>query len=290
VNWNDRSITRLIKSALEEDAAAADITTRTLIPQTVRIEALIRAKQRGVVSGLPLAKRIFQTLDRTIQFSMRTQDGARVIPGKVLARISGSARSILSGERTALNALQHLSGVATYTREQVDQLGHGRTRIYDTRKTLPGWRLLQKYAVACGGGTNHRGALNSGFLIKENHLYICRAADVDWIKALSRFRKNYPNVPVEIEVQTERDMRDVLHVRPEQVLLDNMGPRKLRDLIQRLRRNNSRTEIELSGGVQTSQLKTLGKLGADRISMGRLTHSAPAFDCSLDIGRVYHAR
>ena len=189
-----------------------------------------------------------------------------------------------------MNALQHLSGIASFTRKQVDRLGSRRSAIYDTRKTLPGWRELQKYAVRCGGGKNHRMSLKDSVLIKDNHLQICRLIQNDWLQAMTRLRRQHPSLPVEIEIQTPQDLSDALRLKPNQVLLDNMPLAKLRSLVKRLRLQLPQAEIEISGGVRTEQLPSLGRIGVERISMGRLTHSAPAFDCALDITRVFYAR
>jgi nicotinate-nucleotide pyrophosphorylase (carboxylating) len=290
MNWTSSPIRHLIRQALQEDAARQDVTTQTLIPSDLKIEAVIRAKQTGVVCGLPLAEASFKALDSRLSFQKHIKEGQEVRSGQVLAVIRGKARAILSGERTALNAVQHLSGVATYTREQVRRLPPGRTGIYDTRKTIPGWRELQKYAVKCGGGKNHRMSLKDGVLIKDNHLQICRLIGKDWMSAIRTLRKKRPSLPVELEVQTERDMKDALRLKPHQVLLDNMRPAAMRKLGKRLRQAIRGVELEVSGGVKAEQLRVLGRLGVERISMGRLTHSAPAFDCALDITRVLNPR
>ncbi len=290
MRWNSPAIRTLIRLALEEDAARRDITTSSLIPAGLKIEAEIKAKEGGVVCGLPLAEAFFKQLDSRIAFSPSVREGQQVNKGARLARIRGNARPILSAERSALNAFQHLSGIATYTRRQVQRLHSRRTAIYDTRKTLPGWRELQKYAVRCGGGKNHRMSLRDSVLIKDNHLKVCRSAGVDWMRSIKLLKKKHPSLAVEMEIQTSRDMNDALKLAPDQVLLDNMNPPQLRALVRNLKSRLPGVEIEVSGGVRTEQLRTLGRLGVDRISMGRLTHSAPAFDCALDITRVYHTR
>ncbi|OGR93319.1 MAG: nicotinate-nucleotide diphosphorylase (carboxylating) [Elusimicrobia bacterium RIFCSPLOWO2_01_FULL_59_12] len=290
MHWNSPAIHSLIHLALEEDAANHDITTRTLIPAHLRIEAQIRAKGHGVVCGIHVAEACFKQLDSHCIFSQHLPEGRQVKPGTVLATIRGKARAILSAERTALNALQHLSGIATFTRTQVRRLHSKRTAIYDTRKTLPGWRELQKHAVRCGGGKNHRMSLRTYVLIKDNHLRICRLINKDWIQAMKRLRRRHPSLPVEMEIQTNRDVKDALRLAPHQVLLDNMRPTSLRALIKKLRLRLPHAEIEISGGVRPEQLQHLRRLGVERISMGRLTHSAPAFDCTLDITRVFNAR
>ncbi len=191
---NAPEIQTLIRLALKEDSAASDITTRLLINPHSTVEATLVAKQSGVIAGLPFAKMLFQAFDRSIRFEPLTADGRRVKPQQVLARIRGKARSVLSAERPALNAIQHLSGIATFTDEQVRKLRGSRTALFDTRKTLPGWRALQKYAVRCGGGTNHRMSLGAAVLIKENHLKIARATNSRWLTALSKAKRIFTKV------------------------------------------------------------------------------------------------
>lgn len=281
---------RLIETALAEDSATQDITTQTLIPKNLQIEAEIRSKDHGVACGLPFAEAIFKGLDKRLQFTAKVREGQSVKPGDTLAAMRGQARAILSGERSALNAVQHLSGIASYTRKQVQQVTSRRTAILDTRKTIPGWRELQKYAVFCGGGKNHRMSLSDSILIKDNHLAICRLLGVPWQSAIRSARRKYPRLLIEMEVQTERDFKDALELVPDQILLDNQPLAQLKSEVKRLRQLLPKAEIEVSGGVRTEQIKALSRLGVERISMGRLTHSAPAFDCSLDITHVYHSR
>jgi len=287
MNWNAPEIRALIRSALLEDNARRDVTTQLLIDPAWRIEAIIVANQNGVVAGLPLAERFLKALDPAIRFKSNTFDGARVRPKQRLATIKGKARAILSAERPALNALQHLSGIATFTHAMAAKLKGTKTRLYDTRKTLPGWRTLEKYAVQCGGGTNHRISLADAILVKDNHLKICRLAKSDWTARAERVKRQRPHLPFEVEVQTEQDLREVLRLKPQFILLDNLPIKKLREMMAKARRQIPGVQIEISGGVQPEELRALGKLGVERISMGRLTHSAPAFDCSLDITHVY---
>ena len=290
MHWKSATIQTLVRLAIKEDSAHHDITTLTLIPAPLKLEAQIHAKGHGVVCGLAMAKACFKALDPHCVFVATAHDGQWVKPNALLVTIRDKARAILSAERSALNALQHLSGIATYTHSQVKQLNSRHTAIFDTRKTLPGWRELQKYAVHCGGGKNHRMSLKTSVLIKDNHLQICRMVKADWIKAIKRLRRLHPSLPVEMEVQTPRDLKDALHLGPHQVLLDNMSVSKLRRLVRDLRSQLPSAEIEISGGVRPEQLRALRGLGVERISMGRLTHSAPAFDCSLDITRVFNPR
>lgn len=231
MNWHSRMIERLVALALEEDAAGEDITSRTLIDARWRAVAEIRAKERGVVSGLPLARMFFQRLDRRISFRSLVKDSSNVKDGQILARIEGSARSLLTAERPALNALQHLSGIATFVAQQVKRLGRSNTKLFDTRKTIPGWRLLEKYAVRCGGAQNHRMSLSDAMLIKENHIKLARLAGSLWVERVRNFRRRSPHVMVQIEIQRERDLTEALRARPQRVLLDNMPNGRLRRAI-----------------------------------------------------------
>jgi nicotinate-nucleotide pyrophosphorylase (carboxylating) len=278
VNWNHASVKELVRLAFSEDHATQDKTTTTLIPSTCRLKAKIISKQKGVIAGLPLAGLFFKKIKPALHWVAVAHDGDRVNVGQTLAWITGSARSVLSAERPALNALQHLSGIATFTAQQVAQVKGSKTKILDTRKTLPGWRLLEKYAVRCGGGHNHRMSLGDAILVKENHLKICRDLGVDWVSELQKVQRHQPAIPMQIEIQGWEDLREVLKVKPERVLLDNLERTQMRRMISIIRK--------ISGGVRTEDLKPLAKLGVERISMGQLTHSAPAFDCSLDIVRV----
>jgi len=286
MDWNAPEIDAIVRSALHEDRARHDLTSRLLIEPHWRIEAAILAKQYGIVAGLPLAERFLKAFDPSIHFRHRVNDGSRVKPGEILAELSGRARSILSAERPALNALQHLSGIATFTHKQVRKLRGTGAHLYDTRKTLPGWRFLQKYAVRCGGGMNHRMSLGDAVMIKENHLEIARKIGSDWIgrvKKATQKRRAF----LQMEIQTERDLRDALRLKPQRALLDNLELRDLRRMRRVLRNAIPGIEIEFTGGIRPEDLRKLAKLRPDRISMGKLTHSTPAFDCSLDITDVY---
>jgi nicotinate-nucleotide pyrophosphorylase (carboxylating) len=285
--WNAPTIKKLVDLAIVEDRSLTDVTSHLLIEPQWRAEAVLIAMQGGVIAGLPFVEKVFKALDRTGSFESCVRDGARVRKGKILARIRAKARSILAAERPALNTLQHLSGVATYTYLQVQKLHDTTTRLYDTRKTLPGWRMLQKYAVQCGGGFNHRLSLAHGILIKDNHLKIVRLAGTDWQAKVARMMRRRPALPIQVEVETEQDLQEVIRLKPQLVLLDNLTPAKLQHMIAELRRHIPGIQIEISGGIKGKDLPTLGRLGAERISMGRLTHSAPAFDCSLEIQKVY---
>jgi nicotinate-nucleotide pyrophosphorylase (carboxylating) len=285
MNWDAPEIQAIVRSALHEDSARGDLTSRLLIAPAWRIEAAIVAKQYGVICGLPLAERFLKAMDPAIRFKQLVPDGTRVKPGQTLAVLAGKARSVLSAERPALNALQHLSGIATFTHKQVRKLRRTGAHLYDTRKTLPGWRFLQKYAVRCGGGLNHRMSLGDVVMIKENHLEIARRLGSDWISGVQKAMKKHRTF-LQMEIQTEKDLQEALRLKPQRALLDNLEPRDLKRMMRVLRKAIPGIEIEFTGGIKPADLRPLAKLRPDRISMGRLTHSTPAFDCSLDITNV----
>lgn len=286
MNWSDPHLRTLITLALREDSARDDVTTQAIVHAPWWVRAELRAKQAGVIAGLPLAAMFFRAMDRRSRLKTLRKDGTHVRPGQVIAEVEGPARAILAAERPALNSLQHLSGIATYTANQVARLRSRRTKLFDTRKTLPGWRMLEKYAVRCGGGYNHRMSLGEAVLVKDNHLKLSRDAKADWKADLRLLRKRRPDLLVEVEVQSLRDLQDVIDLKPHWVLLDNFDLPNLRKVVARLRRKAPRVKIEVSGGISSEQIGPISRLGVDRISMGRLTHSAPTYDCSLEIVHV----
>ncbi len=277
----------LIQSALQEDSAQSDVSTRLVVNPKTRVQAILIAKESGVVAGLPIAAAIFKQWDRSIQFKPLTHDGRRIKRGTKIALIKGRARSVLTAERPALNILQHLSGIATYAREQVDRLKGTGVVLLDTRKTLPGYRLLQKYAVRCGGAKNHRMSLGDAVMLKENHLQLARLSNEDWISKCRVWMRTHRKQDFQMEIQTQQDLRSALLLKSPRVLLDNLPPRTMRKMIRTLKKQIPGVEIEITGGVKPENLRRLAKLGAHRISMGRLTHSVKAFDISLDITHVY---
>lgn len=286
MNWTDPAILALVTLALREDHASDDVTTQTLVGKDWKARGQIRAKENGVVAGLPLAKIFFRALDPMMHFRFDVPDGQPVRKGQSMATFKGNARAILAAERPALNAIQHLSGIASYTKAQVSRLQSRKTKLLDTRKTLPGWRLLEKYAVRCGGGANHRVSLADAVLVKDNHLWMSRVATSDWKSKLKALKKRRPSLPLQVEIQTPADLKEALLLKPDMVLLDNLPLKALKPMIQELRKVLPKTQIEISGGVRPEDIGPLSRLRVERISMGRLTHSAPSFDCSLDILNV----
>jgi nicotinate-nucleotide pyrophosphorylase (carboxylating) len=282
---------RLVQWALAEDlGTAGDITSRALIPADLRGTVDVVARAEGVLAGSPVARLVFEKLDPAAVWNARVEDGSRLAPGTVVATVAGPLRSLLTGERTALNFLMHLSGVATLTRKFVDAVAGTKAVILDTRKTLPGWRRLEKYAVRAGGGTNHRMGLSDGCLIKDNHLAAWRAGNpgrsIAGAVAAAR-RAAPPPVPVEVEVDTFEQLADALAGRPDIVLLDNMDVATLRACVALRERLAPGVLLEASGGIQLvgqagSLPHEIAATGVDRMSVGAMTHSAPALDLAFD--------
>ncbi len=276
----------LIDLALREDLHdAGDLTCRALIEENETAEVQVTARQGGVLSGGPVAELVFGTLDKRVTWKSSLPDGSPVSPGQAVAIVSGPLRSLLSGERTALNFMTHFSGIATLTNRFVEAVQGTRARILDTRKTHPGYRVLEKYAVRCGGGHNHRIGLFDGCLIKDNHLAAWSAHHpgstiADAIRQ-SRERLG-PNVPLEVEVDTLEQLADALNGDPDIVLLDNMAPPELLRAVAMRDNAGSQTLLEASGGVTLETVRPIAETGVERISIGGLTHSAVALDLAFD--------
>lgn len=280
------SCMQLIEMALAEDLGAglprdADITSVNFVDAMARGVTALVARTPGVLAGLHAAKLVFARVDSTLSFDTLIQDGKWLTPGDQIATIAGSMRSILAGERTALNFLQHLSGVATLTRRYVGAVAGCPAKILDTRKTLPGWRLLAKYAVRQGGGHNHRMGLYDMVLMKDNHWAALppNRKLSDWVDA---FRAEHLGVPIEIEVDNLEQLDEVLPAKPDFILLDNMSLDMMREAVRRRNVVAPSILLEASGGVNLQTVRGIAETGVDRISVGALTHSAPALDIALD--------
>ncbi|MBN3033139.1 MAG: carboxylating nicotinate-nucleotide diphosphorylase [Candidatus Saganbacteria bacterium] len=269
----------LVKLALAEDVGHGDITTRAVVDKEARAKAVVTVKEDGVIAGLGIAAEVFRHLDRRVRFSPRVRDGAAVKKGKVIAVVSGPARAILTGERTALNFLQHLSGIATLTEQFVSRVaGRGsRVKILDTRKTAPGLRVPEKYAVRCGGGVNHRLGLYDAILIKDNHIKLARGIQ----KAVQRARDEGKGKKIEVEAKTVGQVKEVIAAGADRVLLDNMSRKTMKEAVKLCKKAGVKTEA--SGGVDLSNVAAIARTGVDFISIGALTHSAPALDINLKI-------
>ncbi|MEX1255123.1 MAG: carboxylating nicotinate-nucleotide diphosphorylase [Dehalococcoidia bacterium] len=276
---------RVVEMALEEDAARRDITTQALVPPEQRGIATITVKGQGVLAGLPVAATVFAALDQSLRLEALLPEGASVGPATPVARIEGALAPVLSGERVALNFLQRLSGVATATRQLVEATAGagftGRVRIVDTRKTTPGLRTLERYAVRVGGGRNHRFNLADGVLIKDNHIAVIRARGDTIAQAIQQMRLAAPHVMrVEIEVTTVDQAIEALTAGADVLLLDNMPVDEMRRAVEAAR---GRALTEASGGVTLENVRAIAETGVDVISVGGITHSAPALDMSLTV-------
>lgn len=270
----------LIKMALEEDIGHGDATSIATVPFEMEARAMMVPRQNMVICGLGIAQMVFQEVDPNITVVSNKSDGRQVNAGEELLHIVGPARSILTAERTALNFVQRLSGVATQTARYVKAIEGTKTKILDTRKTTPGWRKLEKYAVACGGGVNHRVGLFDLILIKDNHLAAIRQQTPRAIiEAVRRSREISPNLKVEVEADTLDDVSEAVEAGADIIMLDNMPPDTIR---QALRIIDGRAKTEASGGITLETIRAVAETGVDYISVGALTHSAIAADIALD--------
>ena len=271
----------LIEMALAEDIGSGDVTSQFFIPKERRACAFVVVRGEGVISGVEIAARVFATVDPELDVEVLIPDGSKVSVGALLIRIQGSARSILTAERTALNFLQRLSGIATLTAQYVELVRGTRARILDTRKTTPGYRLLDKKAVEDGGGTNHRLGLYDRAMVKDNHL-VAEGGAKAIRNAIQQLHAERPGVEVELEADHLDQVRTFLEIEGvDHILLDNMTLLELREAVA-ARGDRGKPELEASGGVTLETLHDIAKTGVDFISVGALTHSAPALDIGLD--------
>ena len=275
------SIKSTIERALVEDLGPGDITTDSLIPSDIRGLATIVAKVPGVIAGLEVALEVFRQANTSVETRTLMADGSEVVPGDVVAEVEGSIAGILKGERVALNFLQRLSGIATETSRYVKAVGGTKAHIIDTRKTIPGLRELEKYAVRVGGGRNHRYNLADGVLIKDNHIAALRAQELTLEAIIHRARENTPHtLRIEVEVETVDEAREALEARADAILLDNMSPEEMRQVVTFAQ---GRCLLEASGGINLGTVRAVAETGVDLISVGALTHSVRALDISLDM-------
>ena len=295
---DDVELRRLAESALAEDRADQDVTTVALVPEDQTGRGLIIAKAEGILAGLPIARAVFAAAGASLAWRAEQEDGHRLSPGDRVVTIEGSLASILRAERTALNYLTHLSGVATATAAVVRALEGTGCRLRDTRKTIPGLRALEKYAVRVGGGTNHRPDLAQGFLIKDNHLAALHnrnlgIADAVRLARQSLARLGNPGMTIEIEVTTVDEARQALAAAADELLLDNMPPDQMREVVALAATSRSDPDepassgrhplLEASGGITLENARAVAQTGVDFISMGAITHSAQALDMSLEL-------
>ncbi len=267
----------MVQRVLDEDLGQGDVTTRVTIPSNTQAQGTFNSKQKLVIAGLPVARLVLNLLDPTLEWRNGCEDGTEVEPGTALASVSGSAASLLAGERVALNYLQHLSGIATYARLLKSQIAGTHAEFLDTRKTTPGLRALQKYAVRMGGGRNHRLRLDDGILIKGNHLRLTG----DLAVAVERARQQRPTgFQVEVEVTSLDELNQAIQAGADGVLLDNMTPAEVKRCVESA---GGRLRLEVSGGINAGNIRAYAGTGVDFISVGAVTHSAPAVDINFRI-------
>lgn len=278
------SCLRLVSWSLAEDLnEKGDLTSHATILASRSGQAVFIARAKGTLAGLPASAMVVGAIDTQLGLQPLSHDGSSIEAGSRIALISGPMRSLLAAERTALNFLQHLSGIATMTRRFVDAVAGLPVQILDTRKTTPGWRLLEKYAVRCGGGHNHRIGLYDGILIKDNHLAALGGGPAAVTEGVRKARAHVGHsMPVEVEVENFEQLDAALAERPDIILLDNMSLEQMREAVQRRQAVAPEVKLEASGGVTLQTVRAIAETGVDRISVGALTHSAPALDIALD--------
>jgi nicotinate-nucleotide pyrophosphorylase (carboxylating) len=277
LDFSSEELRDLVFHALAEDLGQGDLTTRVTLAGTLQAKGTFNSKQELVVAGLPVARLVFEVLDPSVEWQGGVEEGTEVAPGTPLASILGAAGSLLAGERVALNFLQHLSGIATYARRLKGELVGTRAEFLDTRKTTPGLRRLQKYAVRVGGGRNHRLRLDDGILIKGNHLRLVGGVRTAVERAIQQRPAGYH---VEVEITSLPELEDAIQAGADGVLLDNMTPAEVRECVERAA---GRVRLEVSGGIDASNIRAYAEAGVDYISVGALTHSAAAVDINFRI-------
>ncbi|MBY0219633.1 carboxylating nicotinate-nucleotide diphosphorylase [Paenibacillus illinoisensis] len=280
LNGYNEGLIESIKNWLREDVGAGDVTTSVTIPAGHQSKAVIHAKDHGVIAGISVAELVFQVVDPSLVFRAMVQDGDEVTRGTTLAEVEGSTHSLLTGERLALNLLQRMSGIATRTRSYVDALEGLSTRLVDTRKTTPGHRMLEKYAVRIGGGANHRFGLYDAVMIKDNH--IKGAGGIT--EAVKRARTVIPHtMTIEVETENLTQVNEALQAGADIIMLDNMHPDQMREAVTIIRKQAPHVKVEASGNVSLDTIRGIAESGVDVISVGRLTYSFESLDISLDL-------
>jgi nicotinate-nucleotide pyrophosphorylase (carboxylating) len=276
----ENQLNTLIDLALEEDIGGGDITSETLIPADLRAKTTLLAKADGVLAGVDLAKLVFIKVDPELKFKVLLKDGTRIHSGDIIATVTGNARSLLKAERVALNFLQKLSGIATQTAEYVALIGDLPVEILDTRKTTPGMRLLEKYAVSMGGGRNHRFNLSDGMLIKDNHLATLRTHGMTLKEIVAKAKQSAPaGIKVEVEVTNLKEVREAVAADADIIMFDNMSPAKMRAAVKLV---PAKILTEASGNINFRTVRAVAETGVNFISIGALTHSSKALDISLE--------
>lgn len=274
-------VEKIIRTALEEDIGNGDITTLLTVPSDACAVAVFVAKQEGIIAGLRVVEAVFQALNHAVIFRPNVSDGKHITPGKEIAEVSGNARAILTGERVALNFLQRMSGIATLAGQYTSLISHTNARVLDTRKTTPGLRMLEKYAVTVGGASNHRFGLSDGILIKDNHIVAAGGVTT----AITAAKSDAPHsLKIECEVTDLVQLQEAIDAGADAILLDNMPLDLLRQAVELA---DGRVVLEASGGVNEQTVAAIAATGVDLISVGALTHSAPALDISLQFSNIW---
>ena len=275
-----RMLDKQLEEWLAEDVGSGDLTSEALLPEGAVTTGIIHAKDTGILCGVEVARQVFRVLDPSLTFEAMAKDGDKLEPATLIAKVAGSARSVLTGERLALNLLQHLSGIATRTKKLADLAKPYGTRVVDTRKTTPGLRLLEKYAVRTGGGHNHRLGLYDAILIKDNHIAVAGGVK----EALARAKAYASHMTrIEIEVESLAQAKEALEGGADVIMLDNMAPEAMKECVEMI---DHRAVVEASGGIDEHNLEAAAAAGVDVISIGALTHSVKALDISLDVGEI----
>lgn len=280
IETEDTTIEALIDRAFEEDVQSGDVTTNAIVDESSRAEAVWESKEKGIVAGLDIARMVYEKLDPQLKWQPHVKDGEEVESGTELVTMTGSCRAILTAERIALNIAQRMSGIATMTCRYVDAIGDPPTKILDTRKTVPGLRLLDKYAVMAGGGTNHRMGLFDMAMIKDNH--IVAAGSIK--KAVSKVRNAHPEIEIEVETTNLEQVKEALSAGADIIMLDNMSPQKMKVAVSFI---GGKAKTEASGNITLETVREAAGTGVDFISVGALTHSVKAFDISQQLQRIF---
>lgn len=289
----DQGIEKLIELALREDLGKGDVTSEALIDENLKGKGIIKALEDGVLAGIEIARLVFKRIDPEIVFKPLVKDGEKIRNKSKVAQIEGKVKSILAGERTALNFLQRLSGIATFTSKFVQEVKGTKTKILDTRKTTPGFRALEKYAVKMGRGENHRMGLYDRILIKDNHIRACGGVGTA-IRKVKKSLKNetfvsrfdLKNLKVEVEAKNIKEVKEAIQSEADWIMLDNMSSSQIKEGVRMIRSNRRKMKIEVSGRVNLNNVKKIARLGVDYISVGALTHSAKALDLSLEFTKI----
>lgn len=273
-------IEALIERAFEEDVQSGDVTTNAIVEESSKAEAVWTSKEEGIIAGLDIARKVFEKLDSHLEWMPQIKDGDKVEAGTELVIIKGSCRAILTAERIALNIAQRMSGIATITSKYVDAIGDLPTKVLDTRKTVPGLRLLDKHAVASGGGTNHRMGLFDLAMIKDNHIVASGGIE----QAVLKVRNEYPDLQVEVETTTLDQVQEALSAGADIIMLDNMSTKQMREAVSLIK---DRAKSEASGNITLDTVREVAETGVDYISVGALTHSVQAFDISQELRKIF---